>query len=48
MYVHVIVACPNCGIGRTCHVNHGGNTSSCECLPGSVEQDGECVWCHGE
>ena len=42
------VACPECGTERICHINQGNKSSSCECLPGSVEKDGECVWCHGE
>ena len=45
-------ACPKCGPGRICHIHQGNlgniNSSTCECLPGSVEKDGECVWCHGE
>ena len=45
---HTFAACPKCGHDRTCSINPGDKSSSCECLPGSVERDGECVWCKRE
>ena len=45
------IACPKYGPGRICHIHQGNlgsvNSSTCECLPGSVEKDGECSLCRG-
>ena len=45
---HSSIGCPNCGPDRTCHIHQGNKNSSCECLPGYVEQNGECLPCQCE